>query len=74
MGLWGKVKKAAKKIGQKVLPIVTQGAYQGGKGGGGSEANSEAGQRSEAAKRLTETSKQAGGAQIKYQTEEETTA
>lgn len=71
MGILKKIKKVVKKVGRTVLPMVSMGMYKGK--GGKEESLPEEGQRSEAAKRLAETQKQAGGGQIKYNTEETVT-
>lgn len=75
MGLWKKVKRAVKGAVRTVAPIATGGLYdpkskstaQQNKDAGGDDV----GQRAAAAKRLSEIQKQAGGGQIKYNTEEE---
>lgn len=64
---WGSFKKSVKNVVRK-LPAVQ--LVKGVKNAFKSDDEQSTGQRSEAAKRLVEKSNQAGGGQIKFNTEE----
>lgn len=79
MGLWGRAKKAVKRVGSKAsdglkkivrkTPVMQARKYFG-RGPDKPKLDEDEGLRGEAAKRLVDTQRQAGGAQIKFQTEE----
>jgi hypothetical protein len=73
MSIFSRAKKAVKRIGRKLGPTLTGGLWdpQSKSTQANREEPVDVGQRAAAAKRLAEIQKQAGGGQIKYNTEEE---